>query len=255
MVNYIKKTLKILFVIIAVSNTLYAQDVRSRTANTNAWFMYFGNHKISERIGIHAEVQIRRHDIASEWQQLLLRTGIDYYLKDNHRITAGYAFIETHPYGTFAVPQSFPEHRLWQQFTTTQTLGKVNLNHRYRLEQRMIGNATTGEFKNGRYENRFRYMAKATMNITQSANPVFAALYNELFINFGKDVAYNIFDQNRLYGAIGFTFSPALKLEVGYLYQVVMLRNLELAATPKKRIEENHTLQVGLFSSIPFKKK
>lgn len=232
---------------------VYAQDTRVHTRNTNAWLMYFGNHKFSEHFGWHAELQLRRSDWFSDRQQFLARTGVDYYLKNgNSRITLGYAFIQTYPYGDFAVPNAFPEHRMWQQFLTSQKLGKVNLSHRYRLEQRWIGNATTGEFKEGRYENRMRYMAKATINLTSGEKPVFFAAYDEIFVNFGKEVAYNLFDQNRLYGAAGFTLSKSIKLEVGYLYQLVQLRSLDLTTTAKNRIEDNHTLQVGLFSNFPF---
>jgi hypothetical protein len=242
------------FVLISGSFTSFAQT-RSNTTNTNAWLMYFGNHKFSDRLGWHAEVQWRRHDFFSSNQQLLLRTGLDIYAGGN-RFTIGYAFVETYPYGGFAVANAFPEHRIWQQFLTTQTLGKLKLSHRFRLEQRMLGNAATGEFKDGRYENRMRYMAKATINITSGERPIFLAAYDEIFINFGKDVAYNIFDQNRLYGAVGFTFSPTLKLEVGYLHQLVQLRTLDLTTTPvANKIENNHTLQFGLYSTIPFYKK
>lgn len=232
---------------------LYAQDARVHARNTNAWFMYFGNHKFSEKLGLHAELQWRRSDWFSEHQQLLLRTGLDVYFKNsNSRFTIGYAFIRTYPYGDFAVPNAFPEHRTWQQLLASQKLGKINLSHRYRLEQRWIGNANTGEFENGRYENRMRYMAKATINLTSGEKPVFFAAYDEIFVNFGKDVAYNLFDQNRLYGAVGFTLSKSMKLEVGYLYQLVQLRSLDLTTTPKNRIEDNHTLQFGLFVNFPF---
>src|SRR5687767_3720742 len=136
-------------------NTLFTQaQTRIHTNNSNAWLMYFGNHKFSERIGLHAEVQWRRSELFSENQQLLLRTGLDYYLKPGLRFTVGYAFVQTYPYGEFAVQHAFPEHRIWQQVLMQQDLGKVKLAHRYRLEQRMIGNASTGQFENGRYENR-----------------------------------------------------------------------------------------------------
>lgn len=248
-----KRILFIVFVLILiVQREGYTQATRLETTNSNAWLMYFGNHKISDRFGIHAELQLRRHDLVSDDQQLLLRGGIDYYTKGNNRFTVGYAFVKTYPYGEFASPNPFPEHRIWQQFLTSQQLGQVKLSHRYRLEQRMIGNAATGKFSGGRYENRFRYMAKATVNLTKSEKPVFLALYDELFINFGPDVAYNLFDQNRLYGALGFTLSKDIKLEVGYLYQLVQLRSLDVTAAPKNKIENNHTLQVGIFSSLPF---
>lgn len=233
------------------------QETRVNTTNNNAWFMYFGNHKFSERFGLHAEAQLRRHDFLSEAQQLLLRTGIDYYLKENGRFTVGYAFVKTHPYGEFAVPQAFPEHRIWQQFTTSQTLGKVNLAHRYRLEQRMIGSTATRTMKDGRFENRFRYMAKAKANVARIGEKhLFVAVYDEIFINFGKEVAYNLMDQNRLYGAMGVSLSPMLQVELGYLYQLVQLRSLDLSGSiPKNRIENNYTFQLGVFSNIPLMKR
>jgi hypothetical protein len=252
--HHIKKRLGLFSVICLTVTSLYGQSVRIHTTNTHAWLMYFGNHKFSERLGLHAEVQWRRHDLFAENQQLLLRTGLDYYLKSGPRLTVGYAFVETYPYGDFAVANAFPEHRIWQQLATTQTLGKVKLAHRYRIEQRMIGNAATGEFENGRFEHRFRYMAKATINFTEGEHPLFGAIYDEIFINAGKDVTYNLFDQNRAYAAIGYTFSPALKLELGYLYQLVQLRSLDAGAGIRNRIEDNHTLQVGLFSTFGFTK-
>lgn len=228
-------------------------NARVTTQNLNSWFMYFGNHKVSDKFGWHAEAQLRRNDFVSNAQQLLLRTGLDYYTKNNSRLTLGYAFIETYPYGDFAVAEAFPEHRIWQQLLTNQSLGKIKLSHRYRLEQRMIGNSSTGKFSNGRYENRFRYMAKVVINITDSDKPIFLAAYDEIFVNFGREVGYNLFDQNRLYGAIGFTLTSSLKLELGYLNQRVQLRGLDASATtPKNRIENNHTFQFGLFSTIPF---
>jgi len=254
-----EKTLKYitriaLLSILVLSTQVMAQS-RTSTTNDNAWLMYFGNHQWSSRWGIHAEVQWRRHNFLSDDQQLLLRTGADYHLKNGSRITVGYAFIKTYPYGEFAVANAFPEHRLWQQFLTAQTLGKVKLTHRYRLEQRFIGNANTGQLSNGRYENRMRYMAKVVRNITANEHPLFVALYNEILINFGKEVGYNIFDQNRLYGALGFTISPQLKLEIGYLYQVVQQRSLDLiTSVPRNKIEHNHTFQLGFYSTMPLYK-
>jgi hypothetical protein len=224
---------------------------RSNTTNSNAWLMYFGNHKVSEKWGIHAEVQWRRHEFLSENQQLLLRGGVDFYTPAKNRFTLGYAFVRTYPYGEFAVAGDFPENRIWQQFLTSQKIGNVNLSHRYRLEQRFLGNPATGTMANGRYENRFRYMAKLTLPIAKEwEKPMFLAVYDEVMLNFGKEVGYNLFDQNRLYGALGFTLTPHMKLEVGYLYQLVQLRTLD--SDSKNRIENNHTLQIGLFSVIPF---
>lgn len=247
------KSAFLIFCLLTASTISFAQDTRLHSRNDNAWLMYFGNHKFSNRFGLHAEVQWRRTNFFSDNQQLLLRTGLDYYLKDNSRITVGYAFVESYPYGEFPVAKAYPEHRIWEQYTTSQTLGKVKLAHRYRLEQRLIGNSTTGEFENGRYENRFRYQVRATMNITKGERPVYGTIYDEIFLNFGKEVAYNLFDQNRAYAAVGFTLSPTVKLETGYLLQTVQQRSLDMTTgTPKNKLENNYTIQIGLTCTVPF---
>lgn len=246
------KHISILFLTLFIEMAICsAQDTRVQTNNFNSWFMYFGNHKLSDKWGLHLEAQLRRADGVQDPQQLLIRGGVDYYSAAG-RLTLGVAFVETYPYGEFAVAHQFPEYRGWQQFLTTQDFGKVKLSHRFRLEQRFIGSSTDGTMENGRYENRFRYMARITVPLKESKTPVYLAAYDEFMVNFGKEVAYNIFDQNRLYAAVGLGLSPAIKLELGYLYQLVVLRSL---SEGKNRIENNHTLQVGVFSTIPFVKK
>lgn len=249
------KIFAILFFYFTALGIGIAQNYRETTTNTNLWLMYFGNHKFSEKLGLHAEAQVRRHDVVKEWQQLLLRVGLDIYTSQA-RFTIGYGFIETFPYGGFPVANAFPEHRFWQQVLIPQTWGRAMLSHRYRLEQRLIGNAATGEFQDGRYENRMRYMFRA--NIALQGNTIdpgefYFAIYDEIMINFGKEVRYNIFDQNRLYGAIGYHLGKLGTLEVGYLLQSVKQRNLYTAANPSRNImESNHTIQIGIFSNFSF---
>lgn len=230
---------------------------RENTTNTNAWFMYFGNHKFSKSLGLHAEVQLRRNDVIQNSQQLLLRTGLDYHTAQV-RYTFGYAFVETYPYGDYPVANAFPEHRMWQQALISNGIGRVKLSHRYRLEQRWLGNSITGEFENGRYENRMRYMVRANIPLkgkTIEPKTFYLGFYDEIFVNFGKEVAYNIFDQNRLYGALGYHLGKIGRIEVGYLYQLVQQRRLLLTTTPPRTImENNHTIQVALINDISFYK-
>ena len=195
---YFRRTLLIILVMVVSSHGFAQPPNRVHTENLNGWLMYFGNHKISEKWGIHAEVQLRRHDIFNDPQQLLIRGGFEYYFDNGNRFTLGYGFIETFPYGEFAVADNFPEHRIWQQFLTSQSFNKFRLLHRYRLEQRFIGSPATSSMDGGRYENRFRYMLKVTYPLTETwKRNLFLAVYDEFFLNFGKEVGYNLFDQVR----------------------------------------------------------
>jgi hypothetical protein len=222
-------------------------------ANFHGWFMYFGDHPVrSSRWGVHLEGQWRRHDVAARWQQLLLRPGVNYTLNPNVMLTAGYGFIATHRYGEFPVAAPFPEHRLFQQAQVTHAVGRLGLLHRYRLEQRFLGEVgvlDSGErrLERWRHENRFRYMLRGTVPLRGTSiepRSWYVALYNELFVNFGRNVAANVFDQNRAYAALGYRFGTE-RVEAGYMNQLVQQRNGRV-------FEVNHTLQVAVYSVLPF---
>ena len=118
-----------------------AQPLARVTApQQHAWYNYFGNHPVSKRWGLHLEGQWRREGFGQQPMQLLLRPGVNFYLTRNVTLTGGYGFIQTHQYGEYPAVAAFPEHRVWQQALMRQKLGtKAVMQHRYRLEQRNIG--------------------------------------------------------------------------------------------------------------------
>jgi hypothetical protein len=61
-------------------------------------------------------------------------------------------------------------------------------------------------------------------------------------------VGYNIFDQNRLYFALGYRMPKLGRLELGYLSQILNKSN-------GTQVENNNTLQIGLSSTLDFYKK
>lgn len=220
---------------------------RVSTTNYNAWYSYFGDHPVSKRWEVHLEGQWRRHDLGPKWQQLLLRPGVNFELNPNVILTAGYGFVDTFQYGDYPVPYRFPEHRLFQQALLKHKVGKLDLQHRYRLEQRFFGvrsDSAIDIIDDSRHENRFRHLTRVNIPLTQDKK-YYIATFDEFFINFGKNVAANIFDQNRAYVAMGLPVARGTKIEIGYMLQIIQQRNGRV-------FEYNHTLQVNLFSNIPF---
>ena len=51
----------------------------------------------------------------------------------------------------------------------------------------------------------------------------YVAMYDEIFLGFGKNVNENVFDQNRLGLLLGYRFSSNLRIEGGFLSQIVQL--------------------------------
>ena len=216
-----------LFILFLGPLSIFAQSVRATANSTHAWFMVNGFTKIKGNFSFFHDVQFRRSDFISEKQQLLLRGGLAYDFNDKIQGMAGYAYVSTAPYGDYPVKNTFDEHRAFEQIQIKQSLGKVNLFQRYRLEQRWLGSAALGGFKSSRFENRARFMARLNFPIlTTGKIGLYANIYDEIFINFGKKVAYNIFDQNRWAANIGVKFNKNISVEVGYLLQTLQQRNL-----------------------------
>jgi hypothetical protein len=239
--------------VIVPLEALWAQPLeRVSDPNFHAWYMYFGDHPISQGPwGLHFDGQVRRQGIGQKWQQLLLRPGVNYDLNSDVQVSGGYAFIKSHPYGDFPAEFVTPEHRIWQQLILKQSAKRARLSHRFRVEQRFVGVQSRNEAGDAQldrysYRNRFRYFVKAVIPLArQQDSAYFLALYNEVMFNWGRNTQNNIFDQNRAYVALGRKLPGIGSIEIGYLQQTVQQGNGRV-------FEFNHTLQVGLFSALPF---
>lgn len=234
--------------VIVLPMMCYAQ--KQISTQYHGWYMYFGNHKLTDRISLHTEYQWRRADWIKTWQQSLLRLGVDYKINDAVSVTVGYGNIITWPYGDQPLPYKFNEHRLWEQAVVTQRVNRFYLNHRYRLEQRWLqGNGTSEENTyTFRERVRYRFLIMYPLNHPDLVpKTFFISAYDEIFAQFGKNFKFNYLDQNRLYVALGYQYSSHGNIQVGYLNQYVVKGNAIQA-------ESNHTLQVGLTYNFDFRK-
>lgn len=249
------KTIKLtLFLLLMGSSVAVGQ--KNIANQDGAWFMYFGNHKLTEKFSLHTEYQWRRNDFVNNWQQSLARVGLDYHFDKNNSVTAGYGWIVSYPYGVQPISTSVNEHRIWQQYINSSSFGRLNLNHRYRFEQRFIEKASLDRNQekvvdgfNFRQRARYRFMVSIPLNKPKlSDNTLFLALYNEVFLGIGTGIGKNILDQNRLYGALGWRFNARSNVQLGYLNQIIVKGN-------GTDIERNHNLQVSWTYSMDFSRK
>lgn len=218
-----------------MSTSAIAQNSRISDPNAVGWYNGFLTLNLNSKWSLLGEYQWRRDNIIIDWKQGMYRTGINYQLTPTVQLRAGYAFVETYPYGAIPIQAAgryIPEHRTYQMITLTDTVKKLELSHRYMLEQRWVGrysnpNATMAdEFV---FMNRFRYMLRGQYAFNKphvSAGAFYAAALNELFIGFGPNVNINVFDQNRISIVLGYQFSRQIRLEAGYINQILQLGRL-----------------------------
>jgi hypothetical protein len=214
--------------------------------NLNGWAMYFGDHPIGKGPwGIHLEGQWRRHEGFNQWQQLLLRPGVNFEVSKLLLLTGGYAFINSYPYGQFpTLAKATPEHRLWEQALLRYKTRKVSWSTRLRFENRFLGvRDAAGELSNYRYENRFRAWQRATIPVSPR---YYVTAYDEIWSYVKPFVSSSTLDQNRAYVAFGRRFGPAWEFEAGYMLQSIWQRNGRV-------VEANHTLMFTVTSRQPFR--
>ena len=200
----------VLIIILAFSIT--PSLAQHHSEKTGAWFMYFGLNRVSEKISIHSEVQHRNFTVGSDLEQLLLRAGLNYHLKPNLMVSAGYGHISNYAYQNQDQGATAIEHRIWQQLIARGRLFGKPTEHRFRYEQRWV---------EGSFSQRFRYRFLVNIPLTNDElmpKTLYISLYDEIFLNIQKD---GIFDRNRLFGALGYQVSKAVHLQAGYLRQTV----------------------------------
>ena len=109
------KYLFFVFLFTTFENSSFSQEQRLTDDNSIGWLVYTGTFKIKSKIVIHTEYQWRRVDGIKNWQQCLFRTGVNYAVRKDVSLNAGYAFTQTFPYGDYPGIAAFPEHRIYEQ--------------------------------------------------------------------------------------------------------------------------------------------
>ncbi len=208
--------IKIFCCLTLVISSFFNLSAQSPRGTVGSWWMVFNQTRISNRISLHSEFQYRSYNIGLNAGQLLPRVGVNYHFNKNIFISAGYAWIPNYAYDKDDLPGiRSKENRVWQAFQARHKTGKVVWDHRVRQEQRWI--ESNGNTQN---KHRFRYALRTTIPLnkpTLTAETVFLTFYDEIFLNLSK----NTFDRNRLYGAVGYHFTPLVNLQLGYMAQTV----------------------------------
>jgi len=238
-------------------SALLGNAQRENVSQFNAWLVYMGTHKLSKRTDLYTDFQYRRNEFLINPLQLQIRAALDYKLPMGVKISPAYVFTFTSPYGK-QTPTSyeFSEHRPFEQLAYKSKLGRLDVFHRYRLEQRFIelkslnGN---GDFVIDKWEFRHRIRYRLLVNLPLNNKELidktfFMQFWDELFIGFGKNVKKNMFDQNRLFGGFGYRFNAKTSIVTGYLYQGIL-------KSDGVRFENNHTFFLSCTYNVDFTKK
>lgn len=206
----------LLYIALMLGFTTFAQI---NEAQTGAWYMYFYNHQFKNSTwGIQGDIQHRDWQLLGDKEQLLLRSGVTYKPKAGGvMLTLGVANITSGEFGTSTT--STNENRVYQEALLPHKIGtRLLMTHRFRYEQRFV------EQQDFRTRYRYNVFVNIPFNDTKlSPKTIYAAFYNELFINgeraTGNNNSVEIFDRNRTYAGLGYVLNKKIRFQFGWMKQ------------------------------------
>ena len=215
-----KKWLRTVWLVLLFTNA-YTSFAQTKTKEINkqyqAWVSINSTVRVTHKWGFSVDLHERRNHFFKDPSFHFIRFGVNYWLKENIILTTGYGHMWVAP--TTAGWKTFSnENRIYEQVQITSKIGKVSMFQRLRNEQRwqqkIVEDKATGQNK---FTNRIRYLL--SFNVPVFKNPKYPALIlaDELCIQFGKEVVYNTFEQNRVFLGIKQKLTKDLSFDLGYM--------------------------------------
>lgn len=190
--------------------------------------------------GFLADFHIRRNDFVDADSFYLIRGAAAYVTENKQLLALGYGHMWLAPsnpnWDTFS-----NEDMIYQLYQFNSKIGNASVLHSFRNEQRwqqiIVNDAWTGD---KRFTNRTRYLISFDIPIFKKKTLPRLAISDEILIQFGKEVVYNTFDQNRFFIGIRQSISPKLNFDFGYM-------NVYQQKRSGYQYDMNHTLRLFFY--------
>ena len=216
------------------------------------WTGYFNQTRLSNKWGIYVDAQLRTKDhFFRNFSLSLIRPGISYYVNENLRLTAGYAYFTYYAQDNFKVFR--PERRLWQQLQWNALFKKNKTRHYLRLEERYLRkiapDSTLADGYNFNYRIRYNFLWQLPLTKNSESKAAVSLVFNdEIQVNLGKAIVYNYFDQNRFFAGLIYNTSARDYIQLGYLnvFQQMNAGNVYRSI---------NAVRILYFQSLDFRKK
>ncbi|MFN3402569.1 MAG: DUF2490 domain-containing protein [Cytophagaceae bacterium] len=247
--------MKIIYSLLAVLHFTFNSEAQTVTKHVHTreqlWLGYLNQSRFSNKVGSWVEVQHRMSDNFTDRNFLsMFRGAITYYFRDNLRLHIGYAYV--HHYPATGLSTARPEHRPWQQIFFTNKYNGYTTLQWLRLEQRFVRKVAADVLQDDyRFNFRLRYNFSLFIPLKgkeMKEKTPFFAIIDEVFINFGKEITYNYFDQNRFFIGFGYQFSSQLNAQLGYM-------NVYQQEAAGNRFVDNHCIRLFVFHNFDLRKK
>ncbi len=213
---------KITFTVLLITMSVVALSQKTATSVQQVWVAYFNQLRLSDKLGIWGDFHLRtKENFVTDFSQGIARLGITYYVKDNTKLTAGYAYVNIFPAaGHQNISQ--PEHRPWQQIQWHTNYPRLRMAQYLRLEERFRRKIKDDDELvpgyNFNYRTRYNLLLMTPLGSKAFApNTLSFVVNDEVHTNFGKQVVYNTFDQNRFFLGLVYHTNKHDNIQLGYM--------------------------------------
>ena len=190
----------------------------------------------------------RRNDFVRDMAQIYLRFGTTYLVSKKFEITTG---IVTPIYwapdqSASDIDKVVMQFRFWEQFLFVQPMGRAKIYHQLRFEQRWKRDYEVGSHFKLTYRFRYKFTTYIPINNDHLVSKtLFFSAYEEIFIQAGKPVVFDHFEDNRVFIGLGYIINPNFQIQTGYMW------TFRHKGAPW-RYEHRHIPRISLYHNLNF---
>lgn len=188
---------------------VFSLSANAQSPRLGTWNVVSTKFTFNKQWSMLAEAQVRSQKIIGDFNYYEYKAGVGYNFPKSVSVLLAMGHYNTfQPDGNFKKPYVNDEFRIWQQFVLTNNIGRIKLEHRYRIEQRFTSNAG--------YRNRFRYRINAILPLNNREikdKTWYTSVFNEMFVT--NEVPF--FEQNRVFVGGGYQFNKNFTILAGWI--------------------------------------
>ena len=234
---------------LSLNSAIYCQE-KKFTYGNQVWYGYYPQFRLSYRWGIWNDWELHsKENFVDGTSQFVFRIGATYYLNSSSKLTAGYGYSNSYP-GDNHLYVSQPENFGWQQIQWFNSFRKKKLMQWIRLEERykkhVIDNYTLANYSDFSYRARYEVYYQMPLSKEGISRHHFSLAFGEeIYINFGKKVINNYFDQNRLTGGLSYMVNNHDNLVLSYM-------NLFQQLASGNQYKKMNVIRLSFFQNLDF---
>ncbi|MEM6263234.1 MAG: DUF2490 domain-containing protein [Bacteroidota bacterium] len=217
MYKLVDPLIRLILTFVLAPNILFAQQ-KSIAYDNQQWLQYYQTLQVSNRISILNDVGYRVKDVLQRRSQYLVRTMVSWQVGKEAKVGVGIGH-----WGSFRTKGlGRIEIRPHLNFSTRHQQGKWVFSHRLRGEQRFFQSVNPSGDHVSNIRIRYRLIGKFPLVQFLDSSPISGLdmlLGNEVMLNLGESIAYNVFDQNRVLAGTLLKVSPALHISLLYQHR------------------------------------